>query len=70
MNDPGDPLDEDSGGIAAFAENVVEGLRAVALGVRDTAHDMVREGRRGARDAYAEGWRRFESKTRSRRKSG
>lgn len=42
--------------------------RALVLGVRDTAKDMVDEGREGAHEAYEDGWRRYASKTRRRRK--
>jgi hypothetical protein len=42
--------------------------RAVALGIRDTAHDMLDEGRKGAHEAYEEGWRRYDAKTKHRRK--
>jgi hypothetical protein len=42
--------------------------RAVAFGIRDTAHDMLDEGRKGAHDAYQEGWRRYDAKTKHRRK--
>lgn len=37
--------------------------RAVVFGVRDTAQDMLDEGRRGAHEAYEEGWRRYDAKT-------
>lgn len=43
-------------------------LEAVALGVRDTAKEMLAEGRRVARAAYEDGWRDYEAKTRHRRK--
>ncbi len=42
--------------------------RAIAFGIRDTAHDMLDEGRKGAHDAYEEGWRRYDQKTKHRRK--
>lgn len=45
----------------------LEWAKAVVLGVRDTAKDMVEEGRDGAREAYDEGWRRYAAKTRRRR---
>jgi len=41
--------------------------RAIVPGVRDTADDMLDEGRRGAREAFDEGWEKFDTKTRSRR---
>ena len=50
-------------------ENAVIGwARAVAFGIRDTATHMLDEGRRGAREAREDGWRRFDDKTRNRRK--
>ncbi len=50
-------------------ENVVVGwARAVALGIRDTAEDMLEEGRKGAHEAYEEGWKRYDAKTKHRRK--
>jgi hypothetical protein len=47
---------------------VVDWVRAFALGVRDTAKDMLDAGRKGADEGYAEGWKRFDKKTRYRRK--
>jgi hypothetical protein len=44
--------------------------KAIALGIRDTAQDMLDEGRRGARSAYEEGWTEFDAKTRYRRRKG
>ena len=41
--------------------------KAIALGIKDTAQDMLDEGRRGARRAYEEGWTDFDAKTRYRR---
>lgn len=49
---------------------VVAWARAVVLGIKDTARDMVDEGRRGADEAYDEGWQRFDAKTKNRRKRG
>ena len=46
----------------------LEWARAIALGIRDTAHDMLDEGRKGAHDAYEEGWRRYDAKTKHRRR--
>ncbi len=43
-------------------------VRAIAFGVRDTAKDMLEAGRKGADSGYAEGWRRFDKKTKYRRK--
>ena len=42
--------------------------KAIALGIKDTAEDMLDEGRRASRQAYDEGWRDFDAKTRYRRK--
>jgi hypothetical protein len=47
---------------------VVDWVRAFALGVRDTAKDMLDAGRKGADEGYAEGWKRFDKKTKYRRK--
>lgn len=48
-------------------ENPVIGwARAIVLGVRDTAEDMLDEGRRGAHEAFEEGWQRFDKKTKYR----
>ncbi|MGE5597109.1 MAG: hypothetical protein ACM3S1_13885 [Hyphomicrobiales bacterium] len=41
---------------------VIDWARAIALGIRDTAKDMLEEGRRGAREAYQEYWDRFDEK--------
>jgi hypothetical protein len=41
--------------------------KAIALGIKDTAQDMLDEGRRGAHRAYDEGWTEFDAKTRYRR---
>jgi hypothetical protein len=50
-------------------ENAIIGwARAIVGGVRDTARDMVDEGRRGAREAYDQRWRDFDGKTKYRRK--
>ena len=42
--------------------------KAIASGARDTAKDMLEAGRKGADSGYAEGWRRFDKKTKYRRK--
>lgn len=47
--------------------SLVDLARAVALGVRDTAAEMAREARRGARSRQVELWQRYEEKTRRRR---
>jgi hypothetical protein len=41
--------------------------RAILGGIKDTARQVVDEGRRGAEEAYDDGWRRFDDKTRYRR---
>ncbi len=46
---------------------IVVWAKAIALGVADTAKDMVEAGREGARDAMDEGWERFDRKTKHRR---
>jgi hypothetical protein len=46
---------------------VVGWAKALVFGIRDTAKDMLDEGRRGADEAYEQGWRRFDSKTKTRR---
>lgn len=46
---------------------LVDWARAIALGIQDTAKDVLEEGRKGAREAYDEYWERFEKKTKHRR---
>lgn len=46
---------------------VVAWAKAIALGIGDTAKDMLEEGRRGAREAMDQGWDRFDQKTKHRR---
>lgn len=59
----GEPLAEEP------QENPVLGwARAIVFGIGDTAKDMLAEGRRGAREAMAHGWDRFDEKTKHRRK--
>ena len=59
---PPEPLSGDS-------ENPLVGwAKAIALGIRDTAREMLDEGRRGASAAYDEGWDRFDEKVKNRRK--
>lgn len=54
--------------LAEKDENALIGwAKAIALGIRDTAEDMLEEGRRGAREAYSAGWDRFDDKTKHRR---
>lgn len=49
-------------------ENPVFGwAKAIVFGIGDTAKDMLDEGRRGASEAMAEGWDRFDAKTKNRR---
>jgi hypothetical protein len=48
-------------------ETIVEWARAIALGIRDTAKDILDEGREGARRKQSEMWDRFDSKTKGRR---
>lgn len=48
-------------------ENAVLGwAKAIALGIRDTAQDVLDEGRKGARRAYEEGWQEYDRKTKGR----
>jgi hypothetical protein len=46
---------------------IVGWAKAIVFGIRDTAKDMLDEGRRGADEAHEQGWRRFETKTKNRR---
>ena len=76
---PAEPLAEPDEGPAAEAagkppprrklvENAIVGwARAVAMGVRDTAHDVLDEGRSGARAKRSQMWDRFDRKTKGRR---
>lgn len=41
--------------------------KAVLCGAKDTAEEMLAEGRRGAHAAYEEAWHRFDEKTKHRR---
>jgi hypothetical protein len=51
-----------------LAENPIAGwAKAIALGIGDTAKDMLDAGREGAREAMDEGWERFDRKTKHRR---
>jgi hypothetical protein len=47
---------------------VLSWAKAIWGGLKDTAQEAVREGRRGAEEAYDDGWRRFDEKTRFRRR--
>jgi len=52
------------------SENAIIGwAKALVLGIGDTAKDMLREGKRGARQGMDEGWDRFDAKTKNRRSS-
>lgn len=46
---------------------IVSWARAIALGIRDTAQDVLDEGRRGARAKQSQMWDKFDSKTKHRR---
>ncbi len=59
--DPGAPSSEPR-------ENPLVGwAKAILGGIRDTAQDVVDEGRRGARAKQSQMWDKFDSKTKSRR---
>ena len=47
---------------------IISWARAIVGGLSDTAREVLDEGRRGAAEAYDEGWRRFDGKTRFRRR--
>jgi hypothetical protein len=50
-------------------ENPIVGwAKAIFGGIRDTAQDVVDEGRRGARAKQSQMWDKFDSKTRHRRR--
>lgn len=63
--DPPAPEDDGEGPVGS----VTGWARAILLGLRDTAREMLDEGRRGARQAQSEGWARFDAKTKHRRKA-
>ena len=46
---------------------IVGWARAVVMGVRDTAQDVLHEGRSGAREKRSQMWDRFDRKTKGRR---
>ncbi len=49
-------------------ENPILGwARAIAFGIRDTAQDVLDEGRRGARAKRSQMWDKFDAKTKHRR---
>lgn len=63
----GRPAQPRSGNFFATNESFfVSWGRAIVLGIRDTAEEMLEEGRKGAREAFDEGWERFDAKTRYR----
>jgi NADPH-dependent glutamate synthase beta subunit-like oxidoreductase len=47
---------------------IVGWAKAIVFGIGDTAKDMLAAGREGAREATADGWDRFDEKTKHRRK--
>lgn len=47
---------------------VLSWARAVWGGLKDTAREVVDEGRKAAQESYDEGWDRFDAKTKFRRK--
>jgi hypothetical protein len=64
----GDPLGAPGLEPAAPRENPIFGwARAIVLGIRDTANDIVDEGRRGARAKQSQMWDKFDAKTKHRR---
>ncbi len=74
--EPESPRAEPEAGAAAprrrdwrdLEENPLVGwAKAIALGIADTAKDMLEAGREGARDAMDQGWERFDRKTKHRR---
>ena len=66
--DGGDRADQLAAVKSALKENpVVEWAKAIALGLRDTANDVVAEGRRGARSKQSQMWDKFDAKTKHRR---
>jgi hypothetical protein len=53
---------------AEVPENaVIAWARAIVLGVRDTAQDVLAEGRKGASETYGRYWSRYDAKTKRRR---
>jgi hypothetical protein len=52
-----------------FADEALDWLRALGLGLRDTATDILDAGRKSARDTTDQYWGRFEGKTRRRREA-
>ena len=54
--------------LAEKEENdIVRWAKAIAFGVRDTAEDMLEEGRKVAHEAYNAGWQRYDANTKHRR---
>ncbi len=69
--DPVDPRRERAPVTPAPSSPIDEAVgwaRAVAFGLRDTLNDILKEGRKGAKDAQDKAWRRYDSKTKYRRK--
>jgi len=67
---PGEPVVGEGQGASPPAGEehpVIAWTRAILGGIRDTARQALDEGRRGAQEAYDEGWRRYDDKTRYRR---
>jgi hypothetical protein len=57
-----------SGSASRGRENPILGwAKAVVLGVRDTAHDIVEEGKKGAQRTYEARWQEYDEKTKRRR---
>lgn len=64
----GDPLGAPLREPEESRENPIVGwARAIALGIRDTANDVLDEGRQGARAKRSQMWDKFDSKTKHRR---
>jgi hypothetical protein len=53
---------------ASLLDETVAWARAVGLGLRDTLRDVLDEGRKGAKEAQDQAWRRYDTKTKHRRK--
>jgi hypothetical protein len=64
----GDPLGPPALQPEEPRENPIVGwARAILLGIRDTANDVLEEGRQGARAKRSQMWDRFDAKTKHRR---
>ena len=53
---------------SSLADEAIGWARAVAFGLRDTLQSALDEGRKGAKDAQDKAWRRYDNKTKYRRK--